>query len=258
MGVNNLAWNDAIAVMAHYFSDEEILAGWTESFTTKQIAMLQRHPKRIAIEPIKLCIALFNKLSSDCRLGAIPAALQETPKTVKTPFFAEFNSSTLTAKEAYLLGEAKGKKLADQLKSFVKPGPTIETYRVTAHDFKDWLKLQREMPSTHVQAWFDAVVPLDQNASDVLATTASAVKPVKHSATNNAAVHATVRTTGVETKEARQKRRYDLCIAAGLRMPKDNYSYLPNGIGALARAENISTAAFSKDVKAYIASNERR
>lgn len=59
---------------------------------------------------------------------------------------------------------------------------------------------------------------------------------------------------GVETQEARQKRRYDLCIAAGLQMPSDDYSHLPTGIGALARAENISTAAFSKDVKAYIAS----
>jgi hypothetical protein len=59
---------------------------------------------------------------------------------------------------------------------------------------------------------------------------------------------------GVETQEARQKRRYDLCIAAGLQMPSDDYSHLPTGIGALARAENVSTAAFSKDVKAYIAS----
>lgn len=59
---------------------------------------------------------------------------------------------------------------------------------------------------------------------------------------------------GVETQEARQKRRYDLCIAAGLQMPSDDYSHLPTGIGALARAENISTAAFSKDVKAYIVS----
>ena len=59
---------------------------------------------------------------------------------------------------------------------------------------------------------------------------------------------------GAETQEARQKRRYDLCIAAGLQMPSDDYAHLPTGIGALARAENISTAAFSKDVKAYIAS----
>jgi len=59
---------------------------------------------------------------------------------------------------------------------------------------------------------------------------------------------------GTETQEARQKRRYDLCIAAGLQMPSDDYSHLPTGIGALARAENISTAAFSKDVKTYIAS----
>jgi hypothetical protein len=59
---------------------------------------------------------------------------------------------------------------------------------------------------------------------------------------------------GVETQEARQKRRYQMCVAAGLQMPSDDYSHLPTGVGALARSENISTAAFSKDVKAYIAS----
>lgn len=58
---------------------------------------------------------------------------------------------------------------------------------------------------------------------------------------------------GVETQEARQKRRYEMCISAGLQMPSDDYSHLPTGVGALARSENISTAAFSKDVKAYIA-----
>ena len=243
-----------MAVMDHFFSDEERMTGWTESFTTKQIALLQRFPKQIAAEPIKLCVALFKKLSSDCRIGAIPATLQQTLKTVRTPFFAELNSSTLTAKEAYLLGEAKGKKLGDELKSFFKPGPTIENYRVNAQDFKNWLNLQGEVPSVHIQAWFDAVLPLGQTDPDVLATTAPAVNPGQHSATNNAALLATLRTTDVETKEARQKRRYELCIAAGLEMPKDDYSRLPNGIGALARAENISTAAFSKDVKAYIAS----
>lgn len=60
-----------------------------------------------------------------------------------------------------------------------------------------------------------------------------------------------------ETKDERQKRRYDLCVTAGLKMPNDNYAHLPTGIGAIARAEHISTAAFSKDVKAYIASRHK-
>lgn len=253
MGVNNLKWDDAMASMDRYFPDEK-LTGWSESFTTKQIAALQRPHKWIGTEPTKLCIALFKKLNNECRIGAIPATKQEIPTAAMTPLFAEINPSTLTAKQAYLLGEAKGKKLVEEIVSFIKPTPTVEGYLVTAKDFKNWLKLQGEVPSVHIRAWFDAVIPAVQTVPNVPATTAPAVKQVQRRAAHDAAILATLQTMGVETKEARQKRRYDLCIAAGLQMPSDDYSHLPTGIGALARAENISTAAFSKDVKAYIAS----
>ena len=56
-----------------------------------------------------------------------------------------------------------------------------------------------------------------------------------------------------ETAEQRQQRRYEVCIKAGLPIQSDNtYARLPRGIGALARAEVISTTAFSKDVKLHI------
>jgi hypothetical protein len=56
----------------------------------------------------------------------------------------------------------------------------------------------------------------------------------------------------IESTAERQKRRYEMCVKAGLQMPDDDYSRLPVGIGALARAEGVSTAMFSKDLKSYL------
>jgi hypothetical protein len=55
-----------------------------------------------------------------------------------------------------------------------------------------------------------------------------------------------------EKPEQRQARRYGACISAGLKMPTDDYSHLPRGIGKLAEAEGITRQAFSDDVKAHI------
>lgn len=55
-----------------------------------------------------------------------------------------------------------------------------------------------------------------------------------------------------ETAEQRQARRYQMCIDAGLLMPKNNFSHLPRGVGKLAKKEGISTASFSQDVKKHI------
>jgi hypothetical protein len=55
-----------------------------------------------------------------------------------------------------------------------------------------------------------------------------------------------------ESTDERKKRRFEMCVKAGLQMPDNDYSRLPVGIGALARAEGVSTAMFSKDLKSYI------
>jgi hypothetical protein len=55
-----------------------------------------------------------------------------------------------------------------------------------------------------------------------------------------------------ETAAERNKRRYQMCLDADLEMPRDTYSRLPVGIGDLAKSEGISTAAFSKSLKAHI------
>lgn len=63
-------------------------------------------------------------------------------------------------------------------------------------------------------------------------------------------------TTGVPstqtTQVQRQRRRYQMCVDAGLVMPTNDYAKLPRGIGAMARKEGISRQAFAEDVKAYI------
>jgi hypothetical protein len=55
-----------------------------------------------------------------------------------------------------------------------------------------------------------------------------------------------------ETAAKRQARRYEACIAAGLAMPKDDYTHLPRGIGKLAKVEGVTRQAFAEDLKAHI------
>lgn len=60
-----------------------------------------------------------------------------------------------------------------------------------------------------------------------------------------------------ETAEARNERRYQMCIDAGLKMPADDYAHLPVGIRTLAEREGITKQAFSKSVKSHIAASRR-
>lgn len=55
-----------------------------------------------------------------------------------------------------------------------------------------------------------------------------------------------------ENKEARQKRRFQMGIDAGLPMPDNDYAPMPRGIGALAKQEGITRQSFTEDVKAHI------
>ena len=55
-----------------------------------------------------------------------------------------------------------------------------------------------------------------------------------------------------ETPQEVNRRRYEMCIAAGLEMPDNDYATLPRGVGKLAEIEGVSTTAFSNSVKAHI------
>jgi hypothetical protein len=73
----------------------------------------------------------------------------------------------------------------------------------------------------------------------------------KHAAQQNPERVTPVR-VAVESQIARQARRYQMGIDAGLEMPTDDYAPMPRGIGKLAKMEKITRQSFSEDVKAYI------
>jgi len=56
----------------------------------------------------------------------------------------------------------------------------------------------------------------------------------------------------VESPIARQSRRYQMGIDAGLEMPTDDYAAMPRGIGKVAKIEKITRQAFTEDLKAHI------
>ena len=58
--------------------------------------------------------------------------------------------------------------------------------------------------------------------------------------------------TDSETREARQARRYQMCVDAGLTMPRTDYDAMPRGIDKVAALEKITRQAFTEDVKAHI------
>lgn len=54
-----------------------------------------------------------------------------------------------------------------------------------------------------------------------------------------------------ETPEQRQKKRWEICINAGLSMPKDTYSHLPRGIGKIAKQIGLHRQSLADDLNAY-------
>lgn len=60
-----------------------------------------------------------------------------------------------------------------------------------------------------------------------------------------------------ESAPERNRRRYQMCIDAGLDMPDNDYAVLPDGIKDVAAKEGISRQAFNKSVKAHIATLKR-
>lgn len=55
-----------------------------------------------------------------------------------------------------------------------------------------------------------------------------------------------------ESAEVRQRRRYQMCIDAGLNMPSNDYVHMPRGVGKIAQKEGITRQALVQDLKAHI------
>ncbi len=79
------------------------------------------------------------------------------------------------------------------------------------------------------------------------------LQPNNFQSTNISIQHtAEQKTATIETQQQRRARRYQLCLEAGLPMPRTDYSPMPRGIGAIAQKEGITRQALVEDMKAHI------
>ena len=99
--------------------------------------------------------------------------------------------------------------MADGRISLSKPPKEATSYTVTAPAFAAWLAAQGVPPSSHIQAWFDAmgVAPAKTTqtaAPEVLTETAPAaaeVAPVQRSAAQDAAILGEIEKLGYDPKK---------------------------------------------------------
>ncbi|MBK7001360.1 MAG: hypothetical protein IPH35_15705 [Rhodoferax sp.] len=99
---------------------------------------------------------------------------------------------------------------------------------VTASAIAKWMQKHRITPSQLIAAWIKATAP--------------------EFVTNTAYSHG-------ETTDARQARRHQMCIDAGLEFSENEFAPMPRGIGMITRKEGIFIQAFTKDVKAHMFKN---
>jgi hypothetical protein len=78
-------------------------------------------------------------------------------------------------------------------------------------------------------------------------------KSLSNSVHSSVLARTKVKTQSIESTEERQDRRLAACEEAGLTFLTNPHARMPNGIGAIANAEDISRQAFTQDVKAAIA-----
>lgn len=100
-------------------------------------------------------------------------------------------------------------------------------YAISAEVFSCWLTKSGNRPSCHISNWFET-----RGASSV---------PTQN-----------IKISKIEAKEARQDRRLQRCIEAGLVMPSSYIGRLPDGIAVVANQEGVSRQSFSIDVKAAL------
>lgn len=114
-------------------------------------------------------------------------------------------------------------------------------FAIEAKDFVEWLDARFEKPSEYIDAWFQA------NKMEVVQHTAPVAEPVPTTST------AQPLPPPIENRTQRQKRRYQMCVDAGITTPDGRLKQNLRGIGELAKRERISRWAFTEDVKKYVA-----
>ncbi|GEM_PF-6764016 len=162
VGVVNQQWRDVVALLwrqmgvpIHKYR-AECETGWPESFKIEQIAVLQRPYPWPASEPKDreartLCRAYFEGL-----LAACESVLRNTSTTVTvTPKPPPPQRRSKIAPDGWW--ERDFAHMSNGRISITPKPFDVTTYTVTAPAFAAWLAANREPPSVHIQAWFDAV-----------------------------------------------------------------------------------------------------
>lgn len=163
----NLAWRDAMAEIGRTFNKTEQSAGWAESFTVWQIAMLQRPWKSGDKEGRRACNALSVAMGDACKTANlthrtlmvdIPAVQHALTQAIRN---RSWETSWSGQERSWFGQESEGQR-RERLWRAANPPPTTKTeqreeIRVTAEAFAAWLAANEIEPSRHVAAWFKAM-----------------------------------------------------------------------------------------------------
>lgn len=234
-----LAWRDALAAVPfETFTPAEKAAGWPQALTPAQLARLQRpYTDRKDRNAHRACQALEQTIAEAVASGALPHTVQEhsTPESWKEvtnapdPFAAYFGDQGFASREWLDRDSRSGVTIRQRI-----PAKSWQTHHITAQAARAWLAAQGEAPSPHVAAWFAGA---GLQPTEVGAPAAAAPQPAP----------------AKETAEQRQDRRLQMCIDAGLTLPKNEHGRMPDGIAKVAEREGIHRTSFTTDVKAAIA-----
>jgi len=139
--ISNLAWHRAKAV-SNFFTE---LDGWPQSMVPDQLSALQSPELAKGWKVDKALLLAINESCSAGHLAhdvVIKTQVLRLPATPRNPFASDW---------WLIRANCTRPKPAREVTS------TKTELAITAQNFAAWLAVQREAPSVHIQAWFDAV-----------------------------------------------------------------------------------------------------
>ena len=162
MGVVNVAWRKAMAVVGRNFTEDEKNSGWPETFKHSQLAALQ-YPYSDTITK-RLARARATDFLSACQSGTLPSSaitVMVTPMAQPMPRPRRFDSSEWIPTHEWFVRDGF---ISVRPSQSTRSPHEVTTYAVTAPAFATWLAAQREAPSLHIAAWFDALAGEQKSA----------------------------------------------------------------------------------------------
>ncbi len=209
----DLAWFEAKALGFPGLTIEEAEAGWPKTLRPVSLAKLQRPYTILASEGYFSCEVMRKALDAACRDAAIERFATVDFEEYARRFFEN---------------------------------------QFTPQAFLAWLAKQGEPPSEHIVAWAKAngiSVPEVPKAAPVQGMAAAQGEAETAALAKVAAPVQLAIVPPAETAAERRDRRFQACLAAGLRFPDTYTNRLPDGVGRVADKEGVSRQAFSKDVR---------